>query len=220
MVLWLVLCKRACCKGCRGGVGCSWWCPGKDGDGPAPAVCVPFPATAPCLSTTACGLDKLSSARCTDFAQSCDYIRNLIPLGFDGFGCKQVQDPGAPGQGHGKQCNSLLTHRGSSFLIYFWTFFIAMFLWCFRAGNTRNINQSLSLTGITLLYINTCFLLKYHTFSCESWLLSEAYCNHFPSFFIDIREILCLMMNWLLTEGIRLFGKSQPAWPLCSDLTI
>lgn len=59
------------------------------------------------LQLLACGFDKLSSACCTGFAKSCDHIRNSIPLEPDGLDMSK--------QGHGKRCNSLLIHGGSSF---------------------------------------------------------------------------------------------------------
>ena len=98
--------------GAQGGMGTTLPQPSVSPSQPQPRACAP---QLPARSLD----DNLSSAGSTGFAQSCGYIRNSIPLGSDVFGREQAWDPGAPRQGHGKQCNSLLTHRGSSFPIYF-----------------------------------------------------------------------------------------------------
>lgn len=108
---------------------------------------------------------------------------------------EQAQDPRSPRQGHGKWSNYLLTHRGLSIPIYFRTFFIMMFLRCFRAGNTRDMNRSLSFTGLPLLYVNILFLLKI-SHSCESWLLSETcYCGCILYFLFT--HMKCCVWWWI-----------------------
>lgn len=84
----------ACCRRCRRGAGCSRWCPGKDGDSSAPAICVPSPARSRAPERCSCQpavqtsfpLPAALPEFYAGFAQSGGCVRDQIPLGSDVYG--------------------------------------------------------------------------------------------------------------------------------------